>query len=102
MILSVRSQAALRKGYPWNRCGVCRDGLGRESAWRRRKVEIGTRTSATSFGGIGAVRPLVGKLGLPQEIDGRLNLLKRHLPYFESDHVLNIAYNLLCGGHAAR
>jgi hypothetical protein len=25
-------------------------------------------------------------------------LLKRHLPYFESDHVLNMAYNLLAGG----
>ena len=27
-----------------------------------------------------------------------LHLLKRHLPYSESDHVLNIAYNLLAGG----
>ncbi|MFQ5474158.1 MAG: IS1380 family transposase, partial [Dehalococcoidia bacterium] len=25
-------------------------------------------------------------------------MLKVHLPYHESDHVLNIAYNLLCGG----
>jgi len=24
--------------------------------------------------------------------------LKQHKPYHESDHVLNIAYNLLCGG----
>jgi hypothetical protein len=27
-----------------------------------------------------------------------LHLLKIHKPYHESDHVLNIAYNLLCGG----
>ncbi len=31
-------------------------------------------------------------------IDARLHLLKHHLPYHESDHVLNIAYNSLCGG----
>ena len=60
--------------------------------------EIGARTSAMSFGGIGAVRRLVSRLELAREIDARLNLLKRRLPYHESDHVLNIAYNLLCGG----
>ena len=27
-----------------------------------------------------------------------VHLLKRHLPYHESDHVLNIAYNTLTGG----
>jgi hypothetical protein len=27
-------------------------------------------------------------------------ILKSHLPYFESDHLLNLAYNLLCGGTA--
>src|SRR5262249_44011805 len=27
-----------------------------------------------------------------------LHVLKRHLPYHESDHVLNIAFNLLVGG----
>ena len=29
----------------------------------------------------------------------RLDILKRARPYQDSDHVLNIAYNLLCGGH---
>ena len=51
-----------------------------------------------SYGGIGAVRRLVSKLGLDREIDGRLKLLKRRLRYHESDHVLNIAYNQLCAG----
>lgn len=36
--------------------------------------------------------------GLIQLIDEKLKLLKVHLPYHESDHVLNIAYNILCGG----
>jgi hypothetical protein len=50
------------------------------------------------YGGIGAVHRLVTKLGLAEEIDERLQLLKVHLPYHESDHVLNLAYNVLCGG----
>ena len=35
-------------------------------------------------------------LDLPATIDERLRLFKFHLPYHESDHVLNIAYNALC------
>jgi hypothetical protein len=38
------------------------------------------------------------RLGLAQEIDSRLQLLKRHRPYRESDHVLNLAYNALLDG----
>jgi len=37
-------------------------------------------------------------LGLVQDINEHLKLLKVHLPYHESDHVLNITYNLLAGG----
>ena len=60
--------------------------------------EISDRTRAISPGGIGAIHLLARKLGLIDDIDRGLHLLKRHLPYFESDHVLNIAYNLLSGG----
>jgi hypothetical protein len=41
---------------------------------------------------------LAKRVGLVQAIDERLKLLKVHLPYHESDHVLNVAYNILCGG----
>lgn len=60
--------------------------------------EVGANTDVMSFGGIGAVHRLVTKLGLPEHIDATLELLKVHLPYHESDHVLNLAYNVLCGG----
>jgi hypothetical protein len=60
--------------------------------------EVGANIDATSFGGIGVVHRLMGRLGLVKEIDERLWLLKVHLPYHESDHVLNLAYNVLCGG----
>jgi len=60
--------------------------------------EIADRTRATAHGGIGAIHLLARKLGLDEAIDAHLGLLKIHLPYHESDHVLNIAYNLLAGG----
>jgi hypothetical protein len=41
---------------------------------------------------------LARRVGLVEEIDRRLRLLKYHRPYHESDHVLNIAYNILCDG----
>ena len=60
--------------------------------------EIADRTRATTHGGIGAIHLLVRKLGLDKVINECLGLLKVHLPYHDSDHVLNIAYNLLAGG----
>ena len=60
--------------------------------------EIADRIRAIPAGGIGAMHLLVRKLELDQAIDRHLELLKIHLPYHESDHVLNIAYNLLAGG----
>jgi len=36
--------------------------------------------------------------GLVAALDEHVQVLKVHLPYHESDHVLGIAYNVLCGG----
>ena len=60
--------------------------------------ELADRTRAIAPGGIGAIHLIAQKLGLVRDINDNLHLLKRHQPYFESDHVLNIAYNLLAGG----
>ena len=60
--------------------------------------EMSSRVEAIGCGGIGAFHTLVQRIGLPDEIDEHLHLLKVHLPYHESDHVLNIAYNVLVGG----
>src|SRR5450755_4161237 len=60
--------------------------------------EFSERTKATAHGGIGAIAKLIDHVGLAGEIDGSLDLLKLHKPYYESDHVLNIADNTLCGG----
>ena len=61
------------------------------------QCEIADRTRAINAGGIGAAHLLVKRLGLDQAINEQLDLLKVHLPYHESDHILNIAYNLLAG-----
>ena len=57
--------------------------------------EIADRTRAIAASGIGAIHLVEKKLSLADAIDCQLHLLKVHLPYHESDHVLNIAYNLL-------
>jgi hypothetical protein len=41
---------------------------------------------------------LARQTGLVAAIDAMVHVLKRHLPYHESDHVLNIALNILAGG----
>lgn len=62
------------------------------------QYEMADRTRAIDCGAIGAFHVLARKAGLIKAIDGSLHLLKRHLPYHESDHVLNLAYNTLSGG----
>jgi hypothetical protein len=62
------------------------------------RYELSERTQGMAYGGLGAVRLLVQELGLAEAIDRRLHLLKIHLPYHESDHVLNLAFNTLCDG----
>ena len=60
--------------------------------------ELAEKTLGTAYGGIGLMRRLVQDLQLAKEIDARLKLFKVYLPYHESDHVLNFAYNALCDG----
>lgn len=62
------------------------------------QYEIADRDRGLAYGGIGGMQLLVKQTGLAAAINNNLKLLKRHLPYFESDHVLNIAYNIFCNG----
>lgn len=65
---------------------------------KKLNYEFSDRTLATSSGGIGAIHNMIIKLGFPDAINNHLFLLKKKMPYFESDHILNIAYNILAGG----
>lgn len=60
--------------------------------------ELSERSHAISCGGIGAVHLLASKVGLIKALDTRLPILQRRRPYSEADHILNIAYNTMCGG----
>lgn len=60
--------------------------------------EISDRVRAVDCGGLGVMRLLVQQLGLAESIDKGVSVLKRHLPYRESDHVLNLIYNVMTGG----
>ena len=73
-------------------------GTGPELAATSIQYEISGRIHAVPCGGIGAVHMLAQKVGLVHGLDTRLPILKRRRPYSESDHILNIAYNLICGG----
>jgi hypothetical protein len=55
--------------------------------------EMGEKTRGFSYGGVGVFVQMARSLGLAKEIDSHLHLLKKHLAYYESDHVLNIAYH---------
>jgi hypothetical protein len=64
------------------------------------QFELAGRGVGTAYGGLALMQQLVRRLALAQAIDERLHLFKVHLPYHESDHVLNLAYNALCAGRA--
>ena len=60
--------------------------------------DLAERSRAIAHGGLGGVINVVNRLKLAAVIDAAVKVLKAHRPYHESDHVLNIAYNILCGG----
>lgn len=62
------------------------------------KYELSDRAQGVGQGGIPMMVSLSQRLGLTDAIDRRLKLLKFHLPYHESDHVMNFVINALCGG----
>ena len=62
------------------------------------RLEVADRIRATPFGGLAPIDGMVKKLGLPRALNDSLRLFKRHLPYWESDHVLTLAYSVMAGG----
>jgi Transposase DDE domain group 1 len=62
------------------------------------QYDLSDRNRGIAYGGIGAVQAMVKQLQLDQTINQNVRVFKIHNPYYESDHVLNIAYNILCQG----
>jgi len=65
---------------------------------RNIQYEHSDRVRGLASGGIGAMHQLAQHTGVVEAIDRHVAVLKVALPYHESDHVLGIAYNVLCGG----
>ncbi len=65
---------------------------------RRVRLESEKRGKVIAYGGLALAHKLLHRLGLPDAIDRELTLLKLHLPYHESDHVLTHTYNIFAGG----
>jgi hypothetical protein len=61
--------------------------------------EISSQARAASDGGLPLIHQISIRSGLYDAIQG-VPVLKLHLPYTESDHILNITYNFFCGGRA--
>ena len=61
-------------------------------------VKENRRSPLLSYAGILPVRNLIEKLDIALVLDSNISVLKRHKPYFESDHILSFVYNFLTGG----
>ena len=62
------------------------------------EYDLSERDRGMAYGGIGLIQKMVKQLQLEQIINESVHVFKIHNPYYESDHVLNIAYNLFCQG----
>jgi len=65
---------------------------------RRLHLETEERATVTRFGGLALVQGFLRRFGVAKLIDEQVEVLKIHLPYHESDHVLAQALNLYVGG----
>jgi hypothetical protein len=97
---TIHSKLADRKRRIENRLDKTKLGACDEPMFTASTIhyEIADRTRGIAHGGIGALHALARQFGLIDAIDEHLHLLKIHLPFHESDHVLNFAYNALCEG----
>ena len=100
MKTTLRARLAARKRQIENRLDKAKLGDCSHPMFSASNIhyEIAERVHGIAYGGMGAFHLLARRIGLIDAIDKRLQLLKIHLPYHESDHVLNLAYNALCNG----
>ena len=76
--------------------GECRGGYEKPMfAAKNIRYEIADKVHGIGVGGIGAIHQLARECGLVEALDRRVQVLKIHLPYHESDHVLNLVVCLI-------
>ena len=62
------------------------------------KSELADRTQAIVYGGVPLMLRVARESGLIDAMDSTVPILQWRCPYYESDHVLNLAMNALCEG----
>jgi hypothetical protein len=62
------------------------------------RYEISHKVRGVASGGIAAIHEMVQAVGFDRAINASLELLKVHRPYWESDHILSLAYMIMNGG----
>lgn len=101
-VKKVQEQLRRRKAAIDERLSHARGGMrsrgGPEFSAGKPTYSFSDRVQAMQAGGIGVIHQMVRRLGLAAALDRNVAVLKRHRPYRESDHVLNLAYNVLAGG----
>jgi len=65
---------------------------------RQVRLRLEQRGKVTPYGGLALAHDLAMRLELDKDLNRSLPLLKLHLPYHESDHLLTHVYNLFVGG----
>ncbi|MEN8185135.1 MAG: IS1380 family transposase [Myxococcota bacterium] len=71
---------------------------GRVTRLPRLHLEVDERSTVTPYGGVSLAAAFLKRFRVAQEIDARVQVLKLHLRFHESDHVLAQALNLYVGG----
>jgi hypothetical protein len=64
------------------------------------KFGVSDRVRAVACGGLASMHAMVESIGLAESINRFAKVFKAWRPYSESDHVLNLAYNILAGGRS--
>jgi hypothetical protein len=65
---------------------------------RQVRLKTQRRGQITPYGGLSLAHDLAMRLGIDRDINRSIHLLKLHMPYSESDHILTHVYNLYAGG----
>jgi len=60
---------------------------------RQVRVQVQERGEITPYGRLALAHDLAMRSGIDRDINTSMHLLRLHLPYFESDHLLTHVYN---------
>jgi len=65
---------------------------------RQVRLHVQQRGEIAPYGGLSLAHDLAMRLGIDRDINDSMEVLRLHLPYFDSDHLLTHVYNQYVGG----